>query len=105
MTYTGNWNIANFAHLGGFIWGILFAYLYILKEKKLLFASLQIIQMIISFLPIFYAPWNETWVKIKLSESFEKNDVSGYEFYIKKLLTKNSEDPYILNVLANSFFE
>lgn len=103
MTYFGSWNIANYAHLGGFIWGILFAYAYIVKEKVILSIFLQIIQLGLSLTPVFYAPWNSTWIKVKAVQYIENNDTNSFENILSNNKDKLDDDDRFYLILGEMF--
>lgn len=101
MTYFKLWNIANFSHLGGFLWGVTFAYAYMLKEKILVFVSLQLIQIGLAFLAVFYAPWNTTWLKVKASEILKNGDYNQAQGYLNKIVSKEPSEINSYYILAS----
>lgn len=101
MTYFKLWNIANFSHLGGFLWGVTFAYAYMLKEKILISLFLQIIQLSSGFLAIFYAPWNTTWLKIKASEIIKNGDYEQAKNYLNKIVANEPNEFNSYYILAS----
>jgi len=60
LTWAGTWNIANGAHIGGLAFGALCGYAFIGQGNRGIKTAAAAMTLLF-FVPLFYAPWSETW--------------------------------------------
>jgi GlpG protein len=61
VTQLGIARIANAAHVGGLIFGVLTAMVFVRRERLWLFAPLLAAVVVLSFVPLFWCPLSPQW--------------------------------------------
>lgn len=99
LTDLGMMNIANWAHLGGFLWGALFGNL-ILKRNIILSLIFSMGFITLSVISITWAPWSDAWNVNKAIKEFMENKPKNAIRILKDISKKKKKDVYALLVLA-----
>lgn len=92
FTYLELASIGNYAHLAGLVWGISFAYAYILKQKRSFNIVAQLLMIFFSILPAFYAPWSFEWLSHQTFQSVYNTDNEKAISYADKALAIKPND-------------
>jgi membrane associated rhomboid family serine protease len=86
LTYANVMHVANFAHLGGLVTGLvagLAAYPRPWQRRaQLMLGSLAVISLV----PLFWAPWNEQWLSARAFRAIERHDMADALRLIEKIL-------------------
>lgn len=100
LTWTGAMAIGNGAHLGGFFFGALCAYALLIREE-ILWKGVAGLLTALVFLPVFHAPWLNTW---NLAQAEKSYDQKKYERTLAYLDHVNLPefDEYILELRTYS---
>jgi membrane associated rhomboid family serine protease len=101
LTWTGVMAIANWAHVGGFLFGALCGYAF-LERNELVWKLTTAAVALLSFFPLFYAPWLSSW---NLAQGVKAYDREKYDAAIVYLEHVDSPDydAFTLEMLARSF--
>ena len=102
-TYLGIMNIANLAHLGGLVFGVVLGYAYSAREYRLWTAPVMAILAIASSLPLYHNPMSVDWLAVKASDSYKKKKWNEAESFYKQALARGGEPEWVWHNLAQIY--
>lgn len=91
-TYLGIMNIANLAHLGGLVFGVILGFAYAASGFRLWPAVAIPFLAIVSSLSLFYNPMSVDWLAEKAAAAYDREDWREAE-RLYKLAANRSEEP------------
>lgn len=99
MTHIAGWNIANAAHVAGFIYGYCIGQAFIMRKKVALYTTGLFACLVICIASVTYAPWLPAWKERNLYQEFknmesqaEKGDAEAQYQY--SLFFRDSESNF-----------
>jgi len=77
MTSAGKMQVANYAHLGGLVAGVLAGGAVGARKSSRLAAAAALLLLLASIVTLFWAPWQDDWRLARAMRSLEKNDLAA----------------------------
>ena len=101
LTWTGLLRVGNGAHLGGLLFGGMCAYAFLVRNDfRLQGAALAI--TVLSFVPLFYAPWVGTWNLAQGFKAYNQGNFQRAADYISQVRLPQY-DEYNTEILADCY--
>src|SRR5205085_4720369 len=105
VNYTGFYKVAVAGMVGSFIWGVFVGFVLGSIKNKVLQISIPTIVLGVFLIPIFWAPWQVSWLLNK-AEKYEKQNkfAEAEEFYskvLKKGPKKKEEQEWLVSILSD----
>lgn len=96
-TQAGLIKIANAAHVGGLVWGCLFATAFVTKEWRLPTRLGLTLLVGASLLPLVWMPWSADWLVYRGIQAYHRKDKTQAEYYLSRAVENktNSAPAYL----------
>jgi membrane associated rhomboid family serine protease len=98
--WSGLMAVANGAHVGGVLFGCLCAYAFIQRHEAIWKWSVPAFA-VLSFVPIFYAPWLSVWNLVQGDSAFRRENYRAAITYLERVRLPEYE-VYVSEMLAES---
>jgi membrane associated rhomboid family serine protease len=92
MTQLGQMNVANAAHLGGLVFGVIVGRMYVSEDYRALFGVGLVVLIMASIVPVFWNPRSGDWQSVQALKAIRRNDLDGAEKAYKRSL-EFGQDP------------
>ena len=99
LTYTGILNVANGAHIGGFVFGLCIALIFVTRRYVRACSALLVLMTAMTVLSVTYLPWFEQWQGrdeilefVEIREKAEAGDPEAQYMYGEIFITYEKEE-------------
>ena len=96
LTYLGVLAVANGAHFAGFGAGCAIG--FVSREKASRLFPVTVVMVAVSSLPLFWAPWQESWLVSQATHCFKAGRQSDAMPYVERVLLKNPKNGWAYRV-------
>lgn len=102
-TYLGVMEVANLAHFGGLLFGVVVGFAYVSPGKEGLLFPLVALLTIASAVPLYYNPMSVEWLDKKAAAAYDRKDWREAELYYKKAAERSDEPSWAWKNLAQIY--
>jgi len=92
LSKTKIWNVGNAAHIGGFLWGMTFAYISRFDNYKQLIFGLATFSLLGS--SVFWSPYSITWLSCKAYKLHKAQKVDEAIAAYKEILSRDEDNEF-----------
>lgn len=92
LTRFGIMDIGNAAHITGFLWGLLVAYLE--RYKGVIRLSVPLSILVLTAIPAFYQPWSTLWLENKAYNLIKEEKLDEGETLCRTILAREDDNEF-----------
>lgn len=102
-TFLKIWNIGNWAHISGLLFGVGIAAIFVLKYRVRQIIIAEAVLVALAIIPLFWCPWSMIWVSNKAYDAHFSGDYQSAISWYKRSLKLGQDPIWVWSNLAISY--